>query len=415
MKRKFDPTAQPSNSKSESDDAREPNNSRRNFLKTGGLVAAGVALGGHISCDSAGAERTSFVVRKNVKNLSALEKSEFVDAIHALKRTRSPIDPSLSYYDQFVRFHQLSVLRARLELGHGIAHENPAFPPWHRKLLLMFENAVQDVTRNSHFALPYWDWADPSSIPFVFNDDLMGPEIGDPSDNYAVDSGPFRKGKYELNLTASALFNTPVPPSTAPLDPLSMCPFPFLTRGEKFDQSDPQEPVLLPTQGQVDALLEVDVYDTFPYDVTADIDWSFRNYLNGAADSAALNPIQQKARLHNLIHVWVGGTWTNTTYPGTFLDTATTTFVGSMTALDCSPNDPCFWLHHCNVDRLWAIWEDIHGISFEPTSGENQGWNLNDELYPYVLYKQFPVVRRQGITNASMLDFRKLGYTYEEL
>lgn len=26
-----------------------------------------------------------------------------------------------------------------------------------------------------------------------------------------------------------------------------------------------------------------------------------------------------------------------------------------------SPNDPIFFLHHANVDRLWAMWQDYHG------------------------------------------------------
>jgi hypothetical protein len=28
---------------------------------------------------------------------------------------------------------------------------------------------------------------------------------------------------------------------------------------------------------------------------------------------------------------------------------------------DFSPNDPLFWLHHANVDRLWAIWQTMPG------------------------------------------------------
>ena len=42
--------------------------------------------------------------------------------------------------------------------------------------------------------------------------------------------------------------------------------------------------------------------------------------------------------MHNLVHRWVGGSMG----PGT------------------SPNDPVFFLHHCNVDRIWvslAHWE----------------------------------------------------------
>ena len=86
-----------------------------------------------------------------------------------------------------------------------------------------------------------------------------------------------------------------------------------------------------------------------------------------------------------------------------------------MSALDCSPNDPTFWLHHCNVDRIWAAWENRHGVSYEPRSGWNEGWNLNDDLFPYLLYKENPLMMIDGITNASMLDFESLGYTYDDL
>ena len=42
--------------------------------------------------------------------------------------------------------------------------------------------------------------------------------------------------------------------------------------------------------------------------------------------------------IHNRVHRWVGG---------------------SMQPAS-SPNDPVFWLHHCNVDRLWAQWQREH-------------------------------------------------------
>lgn len=35
-----------------------------------------------------------------------------------------------------------------------------------------------------------------------------------------------------------------------------------------------------------------------------------------------------------------------------------------MSSLDVSAMDPIFWLHHCNVDRLWAIWQDLNPDEF---------------------------------------------------
>jgi hypothetical protein len=53
---------------------------------------------------------------------------------------------------------------------------------------------------------------------------------------------------------------------------------------------------------------------------------------------------------HNLIHSFVGG---------------------DMGRLDRSPNDPIFWLHHANVDRIWAVgWGDRHSNGAYPDDWE---------------------------------------------
>ena len=42
-------------------------------------------------------------------------------------------------------------------------------------------------------------------------------------------------------------------------------------------------------------------------------------------------------------------------------------YIGGDMLAPTSPNDPIFWLHHCNVDRAWAIWQTITGIgNFQP-------------------------------------------------
>ncbi|MFN0125291.1 MAG: tyrosinase family protein [Verrucomicrobiales bacterium] len=34
--------------------------------------------------------------------------------------------------------------------------------------------------------------------------------------------------------------------------------------------------------------------------------------------------------------------------------------VGGTMASASSPADPIFWMHHANIDRLWAIWQAQH-------------------------------------------------------
>ena len=43
--------------------------------------------------------------------------------------------------------------------------------------------------------------------------------------------------------------------------------------------------------------------------------------------------------IHNSGHVWVGG---------------------SMGSVPFAPCDPAFWMHHCEIDRIWAEWQAAH-------------------------------------------------------
>lgn len=42
---------------------------------------------------------------------------------------------------------------------------------------------------------------------------------------------------------------------------------------------------------------------------------------------------------HNLVHTW---------------------FNGTMSVVPTAPADPMFWMHHAEIDRLWAIWAKAH-------------------------------------------------------
>ena len=50
-----------------------------------------------------------------------------------------------------------------------------------------------------------------------------------------------------------------------------------------------------------------------------------------------------------------------------------------------SPNDPIFFLHHCNVDRLWAKWQTTYprAAAYKPQSGGPSGHNVDDLMFPW--------------------------------
>jgi tyrosinase len=254
-----------------------------------------------------------------------------------------------------VNFHRIAVRRARLELGYSVAHQCPAFLPWHRKFLLLFEDAIRALAFPD-FALPYWDWTDQAALDVMFADDFMGPITGDANDNYAVNTGPFRKGVFPLNVTPQPIGDG---------DDLNQGPWGHLTRGPKT--------IDLPTAEEITAMFAVDRYSAPPYDNSVDISESFNNYILGIPNTEGQLPF-----IHSAVHAHVGGSWDSTYFDSGFNE-QDITFVGTMGVLDASPNDPVFFLHHCNVDRLWALWEDLYGAQYEPESGFNQGWNLNDE------------------------------------
>jgi len=64
------------------------------------------------------------------------------------------------------------------------------------------------------------------------------------------------------------------------------------------------------------------------------------------------NGLASGQQMHNGMHGWIGGS------------------SGQMSQPLYSPHDPFFYLHHCNIDRLWAMWQaDGHANEYPSNSG----------------------------------------------
>jgi tyrosinase len=87
---------------------------------------------------------------------------------------------------------------------------------------------------------------------------------------------------------------------------------------------------------------------------------------------------------HNYIHGFVGGDM------GTYF----------------SPLDAIFWLHHCNVDRLWVAWNQSHANSTD------MSWL--DFTFPQNFYDPCLGARVDAQVK-QMLSTPPLGYTYDDL
>ena len=338
-------------------------------------------------------------IRKNVKNMSAQEKADFVNAIKLLKTKPSPYESGINYYDQFVKWHYLAFFCGPNSQMFP-AHQNPAFLPWHRCYLSLFEKALSDVSGKT-ISLPYWDWTDAASTTAVFSNDMMGGS-GDPAQGYVVTSGPFRAGEWTIEITDDNDIDSIF--SNVNTDPN---PSPNLIRAMGV-HTNGDLPVL-PSLAEVNNTLAIQTYDSAPWDSSVDTVLSFRNSLEGwrgCAGNTCENDIMdvipipglRRSTLHNIVHLYVGGVFESNGL-----------MVAGNMAQSTSPNDPVFFIHHANIDRLWSAWMKRHGAVYSPVSGGPMHSNLNDVMPPFSF-------RTDGKnTPSSMLNEAMLGYVYEQL
>lgn len=199
-----------------------------------------------------------------------------------------------------------------LYFNNGI-HRGPAFLPWHRHMILKFEQALQ--AKDARVTLPFWDWTR--------------------ADSRDLDAEPWKSFFGGRNNT-----------------------------GGKFDHWSYTR-AAAPAPGRVLPSLD-SVIDELQRATFAD----FRAMEFGS---------------HVPGHTWTGGTMESTS----------------------SPLDPLFYLHHCNIDRLWAIWQRNHAGAVQYTLDDCAGCLKIDSTFVPL---NDPMVG--GATPASMLDHTAFGYFY---
>ena len=106
---------------------------------------------------------------------------------------------------------------------------------------------------------------------------------------------------------------------------------------------------------------------------------------------------------HNAIHVDIGGEWSQ---GGKTLD-------GWMINPDTAALDPIFWLHHANIDRLWAVWSRMSSSNTSPSSPVN----VAGRKITWATSVKFSFYNAAGkvvaMTPSQMIDTKTSPFTYD--
>eukprot|EP01063_Lacrimia_lanifica_P021874 TRINITY_DN294_c1_g2_i1.p2 TRINITY_DN294_c1_g2~~TRINITY_DN294_c1_g2_i1.p2 ORF type:complete len:700 (+),score=306.90 TRINITY_DN294_c1_g2_i1:57-2156(+) len=245
-------------------------------------------------------------VRKAWSSLECHERTHYVDAVNAFKKN----DPE--QYELLVTSHV-----ALFSYAHGTS----AFLHWHRWYLVGYENALRAQPGFECVTVPYWDWEQDSGSEFMayplraetFGSwDGVDAETGCVTNGIAADwEATPSASTAQTNTTCLRRHFQPPPPPFVP-------------------ETHPER--RFATTEQLAALIIGNPNETNPeFEV-------FRGPFEG--------------RPHAWPHIVVGG-WGPAFMGGPD--------VPAQMSSAYSPDDPLFWVHHCNVDRIFAVWQDYHG------------------------------------------------------
>lgn len=315
--------------------------------------------------------KRSLIPRKSAFDLSPKELQALRDAYAALRdlTLKQPNDPRGWSHQANVHCYYCS--GGYDALGTEI-HGGWWFLPWHRCYLYMHERILGALIGDPDFRLPYWDW---DTIP------ASGPQRATVPPAYGATN-------YEAQTLSIA------------------------------------NPLLDRTRGATPA-------NTIPSSVVGKVAMKTvmcqtgENFTGGPAiengSSGQAGQLEQSP--HGPVHIWSGDPRTNPTQPAPFgcyypadypydpqdpnsLPQDESQVIGciDMGVLATAAQDPIFFAHHSNIDRLWSIWTQIPGHA-NPTDPNwlGQGWSFYDENKNWV-----------SISVAQVLEEEKnLGYSYQ--
>jgi hypothetical protein len=303
--------------------------SRRQFMAGSAALAGTASLGVPRAFAQARFTRKSLESPDAARDLASYKKA--VKAMLALP----PEDPRNWYRNAFTHL---------MDCPHG----NWWFLVWHRGFLAHFEQICREMSGDPDFALPFWDWTAEPKIPDSFWDDVLDPGHSEYlQSKQAFESalkpamqtywnGLSSAQRHQQDLRGFDTFETLWQSASAAFRPYDESR--SLTQAKPDLTGNAREYV---KPNVVRDLLAPAEYVT----TTGDARFGSAEASNHHGHGAGYSILEGQP--HNWVHDDIGG------FMLQFL----------------SPTDPIFFMHHCNIDRLWDVWtrkQEAAGRSTRP-------------------------------------------------
>ncbi|PHH74988.1 hypothetical protein CDD80_2711 [Ophiocordyceps camponoti-rufipedis] len=262
-------------------------------------------------------------------------------------------------------------------------HGEKIFLTWHRPYLALYEQTLvkhakkiaatypqnvraRYVQAADNLRVPYWDWASRQEVPAATVPARV--RVTGPSGSKDMENplSSFKYPRAAMTGQYGAWDNRPR---------IFHCPTPYRYPDSANSnlQSRPYK------QWMYDALTRADNFDQF-----------------ASPDGGGVGLEQ----VHNAVH-WDGSCG------------------GQFLALDYTAFDPLFMMHHCNADRMWALWSAMNpdSVIFNETYSGGSRWGTpsGSDISPDSPLQPFYQRNGQFHTSRSVQSIKSFGYSYPGL
>jgi tyrosinase len=338
--------------------------------------------------------------------------------------------------------------------GGWCNHGNVLFPTWHRLYLKRLETALQSIPGCDNVMLPYWDETDEYSlaqgIPSCLTDEFFtysdGRQIPNPlrsfsfpvniTDNVSTDQegsgGLYTKqaGYTTVRYPYSGLVGTASDQAATALHNSQWTPAEAVAvlNNNVVNWLNLAVVSIQPDKVNNNTTVKAGIHAAYQNCLDAPNYTVFSNttscqHYNDLLPTGAVTamPLEQP---HNDVHLAVGGADITTVAAQDFDASPIVGANGDMGENDTAGLDPIFYFHHCNVDRMFWVWQKKHGhtdsLEIIPeypgtNSVDNQGptpgvagnvWlSMDSPLMPFVDANGEAHVSRDVVNIEKQLDY----------